>query len=70
MQMTPREFSDRTNEREDLLFKDYLQVKAQELQARAEQNREQQQQTQRAQSQVPSGRQGAPNMSGSPPTRF
>lgn len=68
MAMTPREFNAQTNDREDLLFKNYLQVKAQELQARAEQNQKQQQQAQRAQSQVPSGAGNAP--SGSPRTQF
>ena len=69
MEMTPREFRERTNEREDLLFKNYLQVKAQELQARAEQNQKQQQQAQRAQSQVPSGGR-SPNAGGNPSTQF
>ena len=69
MEMTPREFRERTNEREDLLFKNYLQVKAQELQARAEQNQKQQQQAQRAQSQVPSGGH-SPNAGGNPSTQF
>ena len=69
MDMTPREFRERTNEREDLLFKNYLQVKAQELQSRAEQNQKQQQQAQRAQSQVPSGGR-SPNAGGNPSAQF
>ena len=70
MEMTPREFRERTNEREDLLFKNYLQVKAQELQARAEQNQNQQQQLQRAQSQAQSSPGAGNPPSGTPSTRF